>query len=60
MFFVTAFAPQVIDGLYGIRVTDPASWFSAAIILLAVSTCANLIPAWRAARVHPSEALRAE
>jgi predicted permease len=60
MFAITAFAPQIIDGLYGIRVTDPASWFGAAILLLAVSTCANLIPAWRAARVHPSEALRTE
>jgi predicted permease len=60
LYLVSTFAPWAIDGLYGIRVSDPASWFSAAAILLAVSLVANLIPAWRAARVHPSEALRTE
>ena len=60
LYLVSTFAPWAIDGLYGIRVSDPASWFSAAAILLAVSFVANLIPAWRAAKVHPSEALRTE
>jgi macrolide transport system ATP-binding/permease protein len=60
LYLLSTFAPRAIDGLYGIRVSDPASWFSAAAILLAVSFVANLIPAWRAARVHPSEALRTE
>jgi len=60
MYLITGVAPELMDGLYGIRVTDPPSWFSAAAILLAVSAGANLIPAWRAARVHPSEALRTE
>jgi ABC-type antimicrobial peptide transport system permease subunit len=60
MFVASVFMPQLSDGLYGIRVSDPASWFSAAAVLLAVSALANLFPAWRAARVHPSEALRTE
>ena len=60
LYLVSTFEPRAIDGLYGIRVSDPASWFSAAAILLGVSFVANLIPAWRAAKVHPSEALRTE
>jgi macrolide transport system ATP-binding/permease protein len=60
MYLASVFVPGVISGLYGIRVTDPPSWFAAASILLAVSAAANLIPAWRAARIHPSEALRTE
>jgi len=60
LYLVSTLVPRAIDGLYGIRVSDPASWFSAAAILLAVSFVANLIPAWRAAKVHPSEALRTE
>ena len=52
---------RAISGaLYGIRAWDPASWLTAAAILLGVSTLANLIPAWRASRVDPSEALRIE
>jgi predicted permease len=46
--------------LYGVGIGDPASWSAAVVILLAVSSLANVIPAWRAARVQPSEALRTE
>jgi len=46
--------------LYGVSAADPVSWLGAALVLLAVSTLANFIPAWRAARVDPSIALRTE
>jgi predicted permease len=60
VFLLSLSAPHVLDGLYGVRVSDPLSWLAAAAILLSVSALANLVPAWRAARVHPSEALRTE
>jgi predicted permease len=52
---------RLITGvLYHVSVSDPFSWVGAATVLLAVSALANLIPAWRASRVDPSEALRIE
>ncbi len=47
-------------GLHGITAADPTAWLSAILLLLAVSTLANLIPAWRASRVEPTVALRIE
>lgn len=46
--------------LYGVSPSDPVSLASAAAALLAAGVAASLIPAWRAARVSPVEALRAE
>ena len=46
--------------LYGITAADPVSWLVAAGLLLAVSTLANNIPAHRASRVSPTDALRME
>jgi predicted permease len=46
--------------LYGVRPGDPLSWFVAGTTLVVVAMLANLIPAWRAARVQPSQALRTE
>jgi predicted permease len=58
---LAAIAARLIAGaLYGVSAADPVSWASAAVVLLAASALANLIPAWRAARVTPSEALRTE
>jgi len=46
--------------LYGVTTRDPATLAGAvgALTLCAIAAC--LVPAWRAARVDPMEALRAE
>jgi len=46
--------------LYGIGPLDPAVFLSVVAILLCVICAACLIPAWRATRVDPMEALRCE
>ncbi len=53
-------ARQITSAVYGVGAADPWSWGAAAAVLIGVSTLANLIPARRAARVQPSEALRVE
>jgi ABC-type antimicrobial peptide transport system permease subunit len=55
-----AAAVAVSRALYGVGAADPVSWISAAAIVVGVSALANLVPAWRAARVNPSIALRTE
>ena len=58
---VAATAARAISGaLYGVSAADPVSWMAAITLLLVVSALANLIPAWRAAHVDPSDALRIE
>ena len=53
-------AGVIARALYGVRPTDPISWFSAVVVVLGVAALANFIPAWRAAHVDPSVALRIE
>ena len=54
-------ATHLITGaLYGIGAGDPVSWLASAAIVIAVSALANVVPARRAMRVAPSEALRTE
>ena len=46
--------------LYGIETNDPMTMIAGVLILLAVALAASWIPARRAARVQPMEALRHE
>jgi putative ABC transport system permease protein len=46
--------------LFEIRPLDLISFFAAMILLAAISICACLVPAWRASRIDPIIAIRAE
>jgi ABC-type antimicrobial peptide transport system permease subunit len=58
---VSAGATRLVKAfLYGLTPNDPATLVGSALILLAVGICAAALPAWRAARVDPVDALRNE
>jgi putative ABC transport system permease protein len=46
--------------LYGTQPLDPAIFAAVAAILLSVAALACLVPAWRASRINPLQALRTE
>jgi putative ABC transport system permease protein len=46
--------------LYGVGAHDPLTFASVPVLLALVALVATLIPAWRAARVDPVIALRAD
>jgi ABC-type antimicrobial peptide transport system permease subunit len=46
--------------LYGVTATDPLTFAATAVLLMVVTVIAALAPAVRAARVSPTEAIRAE
>lgn len=46
--------------LYEVRPTDAGTFAGAALLLAALAVAASLIPAWRATKVDPLIALRAE
>jgi len=46
--------------LFGVRAADPVTFVAVAVILGLVALMAAAVPAWRAARLDPVTALRAE
>jgi predicted permease len=46
--------------VFGVTTTDPLTYVAVGALLAAVAAVACAVPAWRAARVDPSRALRAE
>jgi ABC-type antimicrobial peptide transport system permease subunit len=59
---VVALAAGALIGsqLFGVSAHDPFVFGSAALVLLAVAALASLLPALRAARIEPADALRCE
>ena len=46
--------------LVGVKATDPATFATIAIVFFLIAGMASWIPAWRAARLDPTAALREE
>lgn len=55
-----AAAKMIRDLLYGVQPLDAGVFAGVTIILLGVETAACLLPAWRASRLDPTQALRNE
>jgi ABC-type antimicrobial peptide transport system permease subunit len=53
-------APLLRGVLYGLGPWSGAEWALAALAVLAATTLASALPAWRAARVDPARALAPE
>ncbi|HEY7284993.1 MAG TPA: ABC transporter permease [Vicinamibacterales bacterium] len=52
---------RTIEGLlFGVRSTDPVTFAGVAALLLGIALTACAVPGWRATRVDPTRALRAE
>lgn len=55
------FATRLLKRLiWGVKTTDPATFLTVALLLIAVATLASIIPALRLARIDPAQTLRDE
>jgi ABC-type antimicrobial peptide transport system permease subunit len=55
------FLTRLMEGLlYGVAPRDPGTFLAVTTILGAIALVASAVPAWRASRVDPLEALRSE
>jgi predicted permease len=57
---VAALGKLIQSQLFGVTATDPATVAAAALVLATGALAAAFIPAWRAAKVSPTDALRLE
>jgi ABC-type antimicrobial peptide transport system permease subunit len=57
---VAALGRLVESQLFGVKPTDPIAIGAATLLLASATLGAALIPAWRAATVNPTDALRFE
>jgi len=55
-----ALSRLIASQLWGIEPTDPATFIGVSLLLIAIALLAGFVPARRAIRVNPTEALRAE
>jgi putative ABC transport system permease protein len=53
-----ALSRSIASLLYGVRAFDPLTFFAVPLFMLAAASIACLIPAWKAARIDPVDALR--
>ena len=55
------FAARALAGkFFGVEIGDPSVWAGVALLLLAASILASLLPAWAASRIQPVQILRQE
>jgi ABC-type antimicrobial peptide transport system permease subunit len=60
-FVAAAFLTQFLDGhLFGVSATDPLTFFATALLLFTIGWFASALPARRASRIQPIEALADE
>ena len=57
---ILGLARHIESFLFGVKAQDPATLIGAGFLLLAVTTLAAFLPALRATRVQPMQALRSE